>query len=845
MAISKSLVAAAFISREKVAFGKLPADTNFDFVDAYADFSDVADGRTQITFYLKGAAGGIETLLKTYGPFAPKLEGFRIGQLEAQPGTTYTLYAAVTSGPIPNGPIIAGLVGFNAAVNVASDTNSGSTTLSGSEAVLVDAVGNHTQWDFRVNFNGARYPASSFKFYNVITDGGNTISALIKRVSYTQPPTDEDFRPFAIDQLGADHVRITGVADDVRATGTNSIAASWALIGSDPVLEGTEDPSALSPPSRGFHEEGEIVFNSAPTPLGHPGTGFVVEGWRAAPGGTPGAWTPILSALSPPIDTRDRFGGIQKTGVAAYTQRDGAPLVWHRGLYFLLGGWNGLLPNGWSATEVTTNQVWSSPDLVTWTLLLAHDPNPPTSGPGARWRRRHTFGAFSDGTYLYVVGGDTSDGLPVPSDVWRSLDGIVWERVAATSPGWQYLSILGYFQEAIHVLGGSASPSEHWRSLDGGLTWERLPDLPFARASVTHAVVDDVRQRMYVIGGIDPTTGEDQNDTWEFDGVAWRQASASAVWLPRQWIATAFYANRLWALTGSNVLNQGGLRYSDNGGATWTEVDAYPFPPSHADGIAATPNGIALASGSGLALSTYLIWQLPLDPCVFTATLPWSLWFEGANYNPITPTVFGKVSTGLSAAHSLLVGGSPAQGEIAGRPTIVLDGVNDFLRYVGGSDTLDIFSLAEYTFCLTARIFSSTSNSATVYDNAGLASDSTAYVDFGVRSNGTIEVYHDGGSATFVGPPTPTWVAGDLVHIQIRFVGGLLQFRYGKGTWTSIAKGPIASAVLGPFHIGANRLLNQFVGMEICEGMASLEGIGDASLDRVAVEQNKKWGCPI
>lgn len=594
---------------------------------------------------------------------------------------------------------------------------------------------------------------------------------------------------------------------------------------------------ATAPPTSGAHTVGEVVVNSSPTRIGSPGTGYFIESWRCSASGTPGAWTPVIVPLSPALRASS-FAGINKTATAGFGQRDGAQLLYMSGFYYLLGGWNPTLPNAWSTTDVTTNEVWSSPDLVTWTKLLAHDANPPVSGAGARWRRRHTFGTEVIGGYLYVVGGDTTDGgPPYPSDVWRSADGITWERVAATSP-WGYLSILGYFQGAIHIMGGTSSPTQHVRSVDGGVTWETLPNLPFARASVTRAVTDPNRNRMYIIGGLDDL-GNRKNDCWEYDGTTWTRVSASAAWRPREWIATAYYESRLWALTGSNVNNQGGGRYSEDGGATWTELPAVPWPASHADGIYATSNGIAIASGSGLDSRAYLLKKLPDDPCVFTATLPWSLWFEGASYDVNTPKILGRSSAGLSGSHAMtVVSGGPTQGEINGRPTIVLDGVNDVLRYTSASEALDIISLTAYTICVTCKVNSSGSNSGTPYNNPGLGSDSGAWFDVGIRSNGAVEAYHDGGGVTHA---DSTWTAGQLVHFQVKFDGATLWIRRNGGAWTSVAKSAITGP-LGTFSIGANYNLTQFAGIEICEYMASKSAISDSDLDIVYAEQSLKWG---
>lgn len=546
----------------------------------------------------------------------------------------------------------------------------------------------------------------------------------------------------------------------------------------------------------------------------------------------------------PPIPPPDgvNYYGIAATTTAPFGARDGAGLVSLNGTWYLLGGWNATLPNEWSPTDVTTNEVWSSSDLVTWTKILAHDPVAPPSGPGARWLPRHTFGyAVKDG-YLWVIGGDAVLG-PVPSDVWRSADGTTWERVAATSP-WAYLSILGVLNGSFHIMGGTTSPYQHWRSADG-VTWEQLPDMPAGRSSVTQASV--LASRIFISGGLDADGTTQTNSTWMYDDVdGWVEMSASAAWSEREWIATASFGNRLWVLTGKHgVANAGGLRYSTDGGVSWVEMDVYPYPPSHADSVFASDTTLVLAAGLASPGSVYRIQALPPDPSVTMASIAWTLWFDGTTYNPVTPVVFGKASAGNSASHQLvvsLVGGVPLQGEINGWPTIIMNGVDDVIRYTGAGEALDIISRTAYTICFTGKLTTASGNSATTYANAGIASESLAYFNIGMRTNGKLEAYHDGGSGTHA---DEDWSAGALVHYQIKYDGTNLKIRKGKGAWTSVAKSQIASAVLGPYAIGSRYNLTQFAGMEICEYAATNVALSDATLDLVADDMAAKWGVIV
>lgn len=295
---------------------------------------------------------------------------------------------------------------------------------------------------------------------------------------------------------------------------------------------------------------------------------------------------------------------------ALYHQRDGARLEFFRNRYWLLGGWWPNDDRDWGP-EVTTNEVWSSTDLVTWVRELAHDPEPPISGANARWRRRHTFPSAVYAEHLWVLGGDGSDDqyAHCPSDVWRSADGVTWERVAAESPwGPKYLPIVSVYRDAIYIFGGydinGFASCEAWRTTDGR-SWERLPDMPFSRAAVYAAVVLD--DRVHVCGGSSGNVGNRtlHNDSWAWDGRRWQRMSAHALWSPRDWIATASYDGRIWAITGAEPSNAGGIWQSADGGATWYRVTGEPWCGSHADAITVTSAGIVIASGNGHERNVY------------------------------------------------------------------------------------------------------------------------------------------------------------------------------------------------------------------------------------------------
>ena len=315
---------------------------------------------------------------------------------------------------------------------------------------------------------------------------------------------------------------------------------------------------------------------------------------------TPGTHTSCAVA-----DTSSYVGNVI-TSAAPYKDRDGAKLHFFNGKYWLLGGWSEGYPE-WDWNQ-TTNEVWSSADLANWTLELPHDSNPPITGAGARWRPRHTFGSVVWNGYLWVVGSDQIDSCR--GDIWRSADGVTWERVLEEAPwGSKRMPVVGLYQGWLHVIGGEIdeppligpASTQHYRTKDG-VHWEQLPDVPFARSGIYRLV--EHCGLLLVIGGNSGPEADRQlhNDTWAWDGTVWHQQSASAPWSPRMWIDVAEYDGKTWALAGRSLQgligDEGGAWYSTDAGVTWHEVSP-PWGNTHADGVEATDaDGIVYASGN-------------------------------------------------------------------------------------------------------------------------------------------------------------------------------------------------------------------------------------------------------
>jgi len=223
------------------------------------------------------------------------------------------------------------------------------------------------------------------------------------------------------------------------------------------------------------------------------------------------------------------------------------------GLMYILGGQNfGLIPNPacdfnpdcfpkfFSASEFF-NDVWSSPDGITWTELTAEAP----------WEGRAGLSAIVFNGEIYVMGGSYNDdpdvigGPPTRvllNDVWKSKNGRDWTQLTDSAPwdpraGADLLVKNGY----LYLLGGEFGfvgfPPPYfndvWRTRDG-INWELVTASAGWDPRPGHTC-DVLRNTMVCFGGFgqstdpsDPFKPSNPMDVWvSRNGANWTQVSDS------------------------------------------------------------------------------------------------------------------------------------------------------------------------------------------------------------------------------------------------------------------------------------------------------------------------------
>lgn len=227
--------------------------------------------------------------------------------------------------------------------------------------------------------------------------------------------------------------------------------------------------------------------------------------------------------------------------------RDGAGVVILNNRIFLLGGWV------YETTQKTVSEAWVTDDLITWQRL----PDPP-------WKGRHGAGWVVHKNRIYVVGGDLID------DVWYTEDGTNWTLANGKAPfGERYTPIVHSDGEYMYLYGGMrwdpawwcdngrgcwpVAYNDVWRSRDG-VEWEKiLNEAPWAGRALVHGSLYYQGEIFLIAGGMKINdTWLEYNDIWSSkDGISWQKRSDSLGFLPRTHVSVLATSKGCYVSDGS------------------------------------------------------------------------------------------------------------------------------------------------------------------------------------------------------------------------------------------------------------------------------------------------------
>jgi hypothetical protein len=218
----------------------------------------------------------------------------------------------------------------------------------------------------------------------------------------------------------------------------------------------------------------------------------------------------------------------------------------HDDRMWMMGGWyNGRMPG-----HEAGNEVWSSTDGATWQQAAAH----------AGWSPRIAAAAVVFQKKMWILGGTENyyfgDERSLKNDVWSSSDGKTWTLVtphAAWSPrAYHQAVVLG---DKIYLFGGGSyvpiyeARSDVWMSSDGA-QWEKIADAaPWHPRLWFPAVV--YRDRMWVLGGWSNNPSKNWGDVWySRDGKNWQQLLSKTTWKERHEHSAYVWRDKMWIAGG-------------------------------------------------------------------------------------------------------------------------------------------------------------------------------------------------------------------------------------------------------------------------------------------------------
>ena len=319
---------------------------------------------------------------------------------------------------------------------------------------------------------------------------------------------------------------------------------------------------------------------------------------------------------------------IHVTDAPGLASRDGAGALVYEGRMWLLGGWNSSDKEGFP--RVCSNEVRSSTDGRTWTLVKPNTFRDGVFDPAKDWEGRHTNGQVVFRNRMWIVGGDPIQGH-YQSDVWSSAEGKTWECASAGQPvPWpaRVLHHVVVFKDRIWVMGGQTLPPfapgperfyrDIWSTRDG-VHWEEMkPNEPYwsARGMIGGSVV--FKGRLWILGGgLYETPGvrerRSYNDVWSSaDGRDWTCHLPAAPWSPRTYHSVAVFDDRMWVLAGfldrsdGKSGNRNDVWYSSDG-INWQELPGTPWKARHAASVFVYDNALWVMCGSHLQTD---VWKL-------------------------------------------------------------------------------------------------------------------------------------------------------------------------------------------------------------------------------------------
>ena len=250
--------------------------------------------------------------------------------------------------------------------------------------------------------------------------------------------------------------------------------------------------------------------------------------------------------------------------VAPFPRRIQQQMINYAGKIWVFGGTDNSAGDSGNDT-IWYNDIWSSEDGKVWKQEVEH----------AEFSARANHKVVEYDNALYMIGGEegvgTAGALVFRSDVWKSPDGILWDRLTSSGPfdgGITGEAIV--FMDKIFIIGGGdfTKNASIW-STNNGVDWvEELKVPPFGYREGHELFIRD--NKLFLLGG-SADSDSLSTEVWStVDGINWVLETDNTGFTPRVSMHIIEFNDQLFMVGGHSFPDTHNTVYSSSDGINWS-----------------------------------------------------------------------------------------------------------------------------------------------------------------------------------------------------------------------------------------------------------------------------------
>ncbi len=192
---------------------------------------------------------------------------------------------------------------------------------------------------------------------------------------------------------------------------------------------------------------------------------------------------------------------------------------------------------------------------------------------------RQYFAVASDSNAMYILGG-WDDGAGVNNQIWKSVGGLNWEQVTATSSYTPRYSHSAAIKQGTIFIAGGETTHDIWKTDDGGITWDSIADLKDIdnsyQSKLSGSCLVTCKDSVFLIGGKYGVTEETNKVFRSINGSAWTGLNSTLGSVDRFDSTSDFSAcvhrDTIWILSNNILWNSNVALFGD----LWFKKETVP-----------------------------------------------------------------------------------------------------------------------------------------------------------------------------------------------------------------------------------------------------------------------------